>query len=238
MTGARTTVDSGLRDSNAAGRTRRRAAHLRGVGQLPAGSSHYPSELGEGGLGDGGPIQAGRQHVARERGGQDLDDHGMWDAGRKVQGNQGVRNLIEEAAHQGPLKIEDFVIVLPCAMGERMLLAQATRSWRQGIRTLIAINGSEEDANKLTNKYSEEYNEFYVAAPDDGEGYWGEKLHARYAGDPRAAYSPVLAHRYFKGKYKWMIHGDDDTIFFLHAVRTLLKDYDHQTIHAISGEYA
>eukprot|EP00798_Chlamydomonas_sp_ICE-L_P023138 gene23138-30342_t len=115
-----------------------------------------------------------------------------------------------------------------------MLLAHATRAWRQGIRTLIAINGSDEDAKKLTDKYSEEHNEFYVAAPDDGEGYWGDKDHGHYPGDPRAAYAPVLAHRYFKGNYKWMLHGDDDTLFFLHAVKTLLKDYDHNTIHAIT----
>eukprot|EP00798_Chlamydomonas_sp_ICE-L_P023135 gene23135-30339_t len=183
------------------------AEPLMGVGQLLAGANRNPSELGEDGL-------------------EELGGH-------KDQGNQGVRNLIEGAAHQGPLTKGDFVIVFSSVMGERMLLAHATRSWRQGIRTLIAINGSDEDAKKLTDKYSEEHNEFYVAAPDDGEGYWGRR-HSHYAGDPRAAYAPVLAHRYFKGNYKWMLTGDDDTLFFPHAVKTLLKDYDHNTIHAIS----
>eukprot|EP00798_Chlamydomonas_sp_ICE-L_P003805 gene3805-13875_t len=184
------------------------AENPRGVGQLLAGASHNPSELGEGGLGDGGPTLAVRQHMARELGGhEELDADGLWDDGRIVQGSQGVRNLIEEAALQGPFKNEDFVIVLPCAHGRRMLLAHASRAWRQGIRTLIAINGSDETAEKLTKEYSKEHNEFYVTAPDDGN---------------------------FKGDYKWMLYGDDDTIFFLHAVKTLLKDYDHRTIHALS----
>eukprot|EP00798_Chlamydomonas_sp_ICE-L_P003746 gene3746-13806_t len=195
---------------------------LKDGGQTLPGTHHNPSELGEGGLGDGGPTLVVRTQMARELGGHEaLDVDGPWDAERKVQGSQGVRKLIEKATLQGPLKNEDFVIVLPCAVGRRLLLAHATRAWRQGIRTLVAINGSDEMAKRLTKEYSNEHNEFYVAAPDDGEGYW--------------AYGPVLAHRYFKGDYKWMLHGDDDTIFFLHAVKTLLKDYDHQTIHAISA---
>eukprot|EP00798_Chlamydomonas_sp_ICE-L_P023136 gene23136-30340_t len=196
------------------------AASLIGLGQLLAGANQNPSELGVHGL--------------RELGGhKDLDDD-LWDAGRIMQGNQGLRNLIEEDAHQRLLTTDDFVIVFPSLLGERMLLVHATRAWRQGIRTLIAINGSDEDAKKLTDKYSEEHNEVYIAAPDDGEGYWGDREHGHYPGDPRAAYAPVLAHRYFKGNYKWMLHGDDDTLFFLHAAKTLLKDYDHNTIHAIT----
>eukprot|EP00798_Chlamydomonas_sp_ICE-L_P023139 gene23139-30343_t len=37
-----------------------------------------------------------------------------------------------------------------------------------------------------------------------------------------------------EGKLAIQALGDDDTLFFLHAAKTLLKDYDHNTIHAIT----
>eukprot|EP00798_Chlamydomonas_sp_ICE-L_P003750 gene3750-13810_t len=83
---------------------------------------------------------------------------------------------------------KDLVVAMPCALGE-------------GVRTLIAINGSDELAEQMTKKYSEEHNEFYAYAPDDGEGYWGS---------------------------------DDDTIFFVHAAKTLLKNFDYRGLHAIT----
>lgn len=35
-----------------------------------------------------------------------------------------------------------------------------------------------------------------------------------HAGDTRAAVTPILAHAHYGNTYKWMLYGDDDTIFY------------------------
>lgn len=50
--------------------------------------------------------------------------------------------------------------------------------------------------------------------------------------------APFVAHQLLKKEgvdYKWMLYGDDDTMWFLSAVLDLLRDYDSELPYFISG---
>jgi hypothetical protein len=42
----------------------------------------------------------------------------------------------------------------------------------------------------------------------------------------------------FKGNYKWMLWGDDDTMWFPYGARRLLHNWDHSLPHAITGGHS
>ncbi len=45
----------------------------------------------------------------------------------------------------------------------------------------------------------------------------------------------LASHRVLRGGYKWMLWGDDDTIWFPHGASALLRNWDHTLPHLISG---
>lgn len=50
--------------------------------------------------------------------------------------------------------------------------------------------------------------------------------------------APFVAHQLLKREgvdYKWLLYGDDDTMWFLSAVADLLRDYDSDLPYFISG---
>ena len=56
------------------------------------------------------------------------------------------------------------------------------------------------------------------------------------AGDSRAAVAPFLAHsKLHHDSYKWMLFGDDDTVFFIDNIADFLSDFDPQVPYFISG---
>ncbi|KAK9839187.1 hypothetical protein WJX84_009199, partial [Apatococcus fuscideae] len=63
-------------------------------------------------------------------------------------------------------------------------------------------------------------NEVYVTYPDSTDG------RTQYPGDTRAALAPLLAHRALQGQYKWLLYGDDDTIWFMNGVLELAGKLD------------
>ena len=46
---------------------------------------------------------------------------------------------------------EDYIVAIPAVAGKRLMLAQATRVWRGGLRTFLAINN--EDAVAKLNRH-------------------------------------------------------------------------------------
>ena len=63
--------------------------------------------------------------------------------------------------------------------------------------------------------------------------------HAKRPGDLRSAITPFLAHSYLVNTsrpYKWMLYGDDDTLFFIPNVLRLLEGLDHLVPLAISDD--
>ncbi|KAG2453861.1 hypothetical protein HYH02_002068 [Chlamydomonas schloesseri] len=115
---------------------------------------------------------------------------------------------------------------------DRYLLAQATRSWRRGIRAFIAINNTR-DVDEL-NQHNQVHRERYEYFPDEGEGDLGPRFHGFMRGDSRAAIAPFMAHEHFGESYKWLLYGDDDTIFYMPAVKQMLAHLDPELPYAIS----
>ncbi|KAG2454903.1 hypothetical protein HYH02_000733 [Chlamydomonas schloesseri] len=99
------------------------------------------------------------------------------------------------------------------------------------MRTLIMTSNETEvpHLNKVYAKYRERYEYF----PDENEPD-PKKWHAKFPGDFRAAVAPFAAHRHYGDSYKWMLYGDDDTVFFLPGVRKLLARFDPEQPLALS----
>ncbi|PNW72215.1 hypothetical protein CHLRE_16g677350v5 [Chlamydomonas reinhardtii] len=115
---------------------------------------------------------------------------------------------------------------------DRYLLAQATRSWRRGVRAFIAINNTQ-DVDTL-NERNQAHHERYEYFPDEGEGDLGPRFHGFMRGDSRAAMAPFMAHEHYGETYKWLLYGDDDTIFYMPAVKRMLAHLDPELPYAIS----
>ncbi len=80
-----------------------------------------------------------------------------------------------------------------------------------------------------------QHNEFWGDYPDIWDEPWG-RVHRPF--DSRAAMAPFVAHQLLKREgvdYKWLLYGDDDTMWFLSAVADLLRDYDSDLPYFISG---
>lgn len=80
-----------------------------------------------------------------------------------------------------------------------------------------------------------QHNEFWGDYPDIWDEPWG-RVHRPF--DSRAAMAPFVAHQLLKREgvdYKWLLYGDDDTMWFLSAVADLLRDYDADLPYFISG---
>ena len=73
------------------------------------------------------------------------------------------------------------------------------------------------------------HNETWSYYPDD------LPLRSYYGGDTRAALVPYLAHEAFGDSYKWLLYGDDDTIWFMESVMNLLQDFDPDLPYFITG---
>ena len=79
------------------------------------------------------------------------------------------------------------------------------------------------------------HNEFWGDYPDIWDEPWG-RVHRPF--DSRAAMAPFVAHQLLKKEgvdYKWMLYGDDDTMWFMSAVVDLLRDYHSELPYFISG---
>jgi len=129
------------------------------------------------------------------------------------------------------VSLEDLVMVLPTSE-TRHALIEATRDARRGVRTFVVSNCSEEAAKALSQKYKL-YNETWVHVDDEVRNI-SIKSYSRRPGDFRAAIAPFLAHQYYKDTYRWMLYGDDDTIFYLHGVLRLVRRMDPAPPIAIS----
>ena len=46
---------------------------------------------------------------------------------------------------------------------------------------------------------------------------------------------PFLAHKQLGDTYKWLLYGDDDTVWFMDGVLDMLADLDPDTPYFISG---
>jgi len=120
---------------------------------------------------------------------------------------------------------EDLVISIP-SDEEHAPLIQASWLWRKGLRTVVAVNDT--DLAEAFNQVADAWQEKWVHWPDD------EPLRGNYRGDTRAALVPFLAHQTLGDSYKWILYGDDDTLWFVDNVLDLVKDFDHNLPYFIT----
>lgn len=115
-----------------------------------------------------------------------------------------------------PVTREDIVVAMPVDQAH-LTVAHASRVWRKGVRTFVAGNTPAPDVLVQEGKL---HNETWSYYPDDSP------LRSLYGGDTRAALVPYLAHDSFGDSYKWLLYGDDDTVWFMESVMRLLQDFD------------
>lgn len=115
-----------------------------------------------------------------------------------------------------PVTREDIVVAMPVDQAH-LTVAHASRVWRKGVRTFVAGNTPAPDVLVQEGKL---HNETWSYYPDDSP------LRSLYGGDTRAALVPYLAHDSFGDSYKWLLYGDDDTVWFMESVIKLLEDFD------------
>ncbi|KAK9841228.1 hypothetical protein WJX74_002253 [Apatococcus lobatus] len=110
----------------------------------------------------------------------------------------------------------DFLVAMS-SRAEHLEVVRAGRKWRQGMRTVIGLDREPTHTEELEAK---RHNEIWIFYPGDkAAGAWA-------AGASRSAMMPILAHKAVEGEYRWILYGEEDTVFFVDALQQLLKGYD------------
>ncbi len=107
----------------------------------------------------------------------------------------------------------------------------------QGTRAIITLDQSPSEA---VVEEGQRHQETYLvhADRDSALGHFSQ-----FPGDARVALAPFLAHRHLEpdpaepnADYKWVLSGDDDTLWFMDGVSKLLQTFDHNMPYAITDE--
>ena len=132
------------------------------------------------------------------------------------------------AASFSSTSLRDDLVIAFCSCTKNLRLARASRCMRKGIRTFIALENETlvEELNR--DKTCEDT--YYAFFPDSP--LMVPSRRGRHEG--RWLMTPILAHEHYKGKYKWMLLGDDDTVWLPTGVETLLSAYDFTQPYFIS----
>ncbi|EIE26267.1 hypothetical protein COCSUDRAFT_39407 [Coccomyxa subellipsoidea C-169] len=117
-----------------------------------------------------------------------------------------------------PLTVADLAAAVPSNRAHLPLVI-AGREWRQGMRAVIALAKEPSTEDQLEAAAA---NETWVAYPDDSP-----RRSPFFAGDSRAAMA-------LGDTYKWLLYGDDDTVFFPEAAMQLLASFDPELPYAIT----
>ncbi|KXZ42073.1 hypothetical protein GPECTOR_210g416 [Gonium pectorale] len=127
------------------------------------------------------------------------------------------------AAPEAPLAASDLLVVLPTFHG-RIGLVEASRSWRRGVRTHVVVDDKVDLA--ALRAAGAAHNETFSATAD-------------FPGMPhvlRHVLAPVLAHKAVQGRYRWMLLGDDDTLWSVPAVLEMLHGGGGGGVHSGGGD--
>ncbi|KAG2434057.1 hypothetical protein HXX76_007785 [Chlamydomonas incerta] len=138
----------------------------------------------------------------------------------------GARDESPKSRELYGLTDDDFVYATGTCR-ERMLLAKSTRAWRRGLRGFFLTDIN--DTSKLAALNAEGaggHGDTYAYFPNDGDAGLGGRRHGRMAGDTRAAAAPFAAYRHYGDTFKWLLYGDDDTLFYLDALKHMLSEHD------------
>jgi hypothetical protein len=121
----------------------------------------------------------------------------------------------------------DYVLVTVSSV-ERVSLLIASRLWRKRIRAFALVNCA-----ALASAQNIEGLEEIGSYPDAGFVPSNPGVH-------RLALAPAIAAMHLaksNSSYKWMLYGDDDTVFVLENVAKLLEGYDSALPLLLSDSY-
>ena len=140
-------------------------------------------------------------------------------------------------ADRTKLRSSDFVYaaITHCA---RAQLMEAHRSWRGAIPTFVTVD-CDEAGIKALNDQNAKYGEHYAFYRNVTEADKGLMEPSAGLGYLRAGMTPTLAHRHFTAAgqaYKWLMWGDDDTLFLMPPILKALENIDPEQPWVFSGE--
>lgn len=107
--------------------------------------------------------------------------------------------------------LRQIVVAVPLSPSGRDWI-KAGRAWRRGLRAAYVADFNADAELRLDGGlHGEEF--IYLNSTDIPFHYYG-----------KAAMVPSVAHEHFgQYNYKWMLYGDDDTIWFLDSVVNIVK---------------
>ncbi|KAL3155976.1 hypothetical protein ABBQ32_012968 [Trebouxia sp. C0010 RCD-2024] len=115
---------------------------------------------------------------------------------------------------------QDLLVAIPSS-SDRLALVRGSRKWRRGVPSWI-ITEMWSDPGKLTRQAEFEGEKL------ERHGEWREAWGCMKIGDVRAGVTPFLAaHLHGYDNFKWMLYGDDDTVFFIDNALDMLEGLDH-----------
>ncbi|KAK9837693.1 hypothetical protein WJX74_003187 [Apatococcus lobatus] len=122
------------------------------------------------------------------------------------------------------------ILVAMISSSDRLALVQSSRKWRKGMQTFIALERPFEELqhDELPRGFKEG-----VAEHDETFGVF-EDLNVddprwHKAGDIRAVMTPFMANKSIgTDNFKFVLYGDDDTVFFPDNILDLVNGLDHE----------
>ncbi|DBB15395.1 TPA: hypothetical protein ACH3X3_003627 [Trebouxia sp. C0006] len=128
---------------------------------------------------------------------------------------------------------DDLLIAIP-GQTERLSLVEASRPWRRGVNTFVALEKplTEDSAPEGFLSKTAEHKEHFGTYQDPRSKNEWEK-----AGDLRASIAPFLAAKEMGlDSFKWVLYGDDDTVFFVDGALDMLENLDYNMPYLLSDD--
>ncbi|DBA70080.1 TPA: hypothetical protein ACH3X2_012243 [Trebouxia sp. C0005] len=153
----------------------------------------------------------------------------------KQLGNEQLRGMISPSSRalQVPGKFgvtrQDLVVAVP-SDPTRAALIQASKAWRQDLKTFVAVNTSS-NIPKEQVKFGQEVSISWF------DNKAGTQTPGCESWEARVALTPFLAHQEYQGEYEWMLYGHDDTFFFVDGALDLLQDFDPSLPYIITDHF-
>ena len=88
----------------------------------------------------------------------------------------------------------------------------------------------------IVTNYTDSPQDPYPIARGESWAYYPDAKPVRsfYPGDQRAALVPFLAYKRLGNTFKWLLYGDDDTVFFTEAALNLASKMDPELPYVIT----
>ncbi|DBA90820.1 TPA: hypothetical protein ACH3X1_004023 [Trebouxia sp. C0004] len=131
--------------------------------------------------------------------------------------------------HKTGLTRSDLLVAMT-GTTQRMLLPEATRAWREGVPTVIVM----ETGYDLTNT-STAFQQGTTSHLEQFADYPDLTDRSFKMGDMRACMAPFIANNTAGiDSYKWILFGDDDTVFYVDNALRMLETLDHTMPYILS----